>query len=216
MRFFRSALAPKIVQPINYTVLSGVSLESITIAPDLKALTIQCRPSLNRRKINDIHAAINAEMMQFPYLTPCRFENNALHLSGLIDIGLTWDAVKKNLERVDPTFFTEMDAYLEGLQTDDPQVDAVHDFFQSSPERAQYFCLNAFRQQGMQHSVEFPLKALEKKAYLGQEDLNNIILEVWLRTSTIRREKREQDEKEKAAISSSSEADFVPYVFSRR
>lgn len=215
MRFFRPILAPVSFETIKYTVLSGVSLENITVAPDLTALTIQCRPSVNRRKINDIHAAINAEMMQFPYLTPCRFENNALHLTDLVDIGLTFDRVKKNLERVDPTFFTEMNDYLDGLQTDEPQVDALHDFFQSSPERAQYFCLNSFRQEGMQHSVEFPLKALEKKGYLGQEDLNNIILQVWLRVSAIRREKREQDEK-KAANLLSSDADFVPYVFSRR
>lgn len=214
MRLFKPILASAVLTPIEHFILSSALLHRVSVSNDLSELYVQCRRTISKRHAYEIQAAIDAELKQFPFQTSCQFRNGTFCVSGLVDIRLALEDVVETLKKKEPTFFSELENYVKMIETDELPSTPGSDFFGGSLERFQYFSLNAFRQNGMQHAIEFPLKALQKNAFISQKELNAIILDVWKKTNVMRQQKWEQKQKE--VPMSLPENEFVPYVFSKR
>jgi len=208
MRFFRPALSPVTLNNSIAFNPASAYVKSILISGDLAKLQVVCAPSSTKNRKTMIRNALESELKQFPFPISCRSTGNSFHIDGLKDIRLTSEDTCKRLLEEDPSFFRKLDEYIDACGEDEECINP--DIVTTSQLGFNYFCLQDMRQRGIQHAVEFPLKGMQRAGFLRQPDLNEIIEQVWLRTSQIRKQHQHQQQSIKPP-----EPEFVPYVFSK-
>jgi hypothetical protein len=131
-------------------------------------------------------------------------------VEGLCDVAIELSKTANQIKAEDPRFFAELALYEESLKSDLADNLLNLNDFMNSDSHVRYFQLQSLRREGVQHTIEFPLKSLAMNGLLSQNDLNQIVSNIWLRTSAIRKEKTA------ALVQLPASTDAVPYVFRMR
>ena|SRR3990167_484324 len=202
MRFFRPALSPFVFS------IESQSIKKICVSDDLTVLTtcsIDCAVAMRK-----VFSALKQSSKDLPPATTLSRNKSVFQMDGLCDVTMELSQVANQIRAENPSFFTDLSFYEKCLQSnlvDNPP--SVDDFI-SSELHMRYFQLQSLRREGVQHTIEFPLKSLTTNGLLSQKDLHQIVSQVWLRTSAIRKEKKAVLAKLPATV------DPVPYVFRMR
>lgn len=209
MRLFRPASPPvpfaKLISPFIFPI-KGKPIREIAISSDLSLLEVRSR----KADIDKTFDALKKSVEELPDKTKLLWNKSNFQIAGLSDVAIESIKTANQIKAVDSGFFTQLALYETSLQSDiaDNSV-GLHDFV-NSPLHAYYFQLQGFRKEGVQHTIEFPLKSLEMKGLLSQNDLNQIMIKLWLRTSAVRK-------KQAAKLANlPASTDVVPYVFRMR
>lgn len=204
MRFFPHRLSPMYKSISNRSLFFPLKpgiLTYILISDDLTNLKIRCRlPNENQNK--KIKNALLHGLNDLPIQPHVNFEDGVFVINHLFDISLQLKTVIETLKKEDPIFLLNLDHWL-----NEDETKLTLETMTASPLRATYFCLQAQRSSGVQHAVELPLKSLQQENLINQNELNEMIEKVWLRTNMLRKVV-EKD------ISTLPEPGNIPRVFS--
>ena len=183
-------------------------IPSLWISGNLNKLHLELPAAVTQNKKQEVWKIIRDELDLLPYQTSCKFEQNHLIIDKLFDIRLQYLRVLQELKNQDPAFFSKLDYNLASMETEADEEAVFLQATHYSSLNAVYFCLEGLRQDGVNHAIELPLKALQKNKFLTQVQLNEIILPVWLRTNVIR-----QAQEPMQATIKPPESPFTPYLF---
>lgn len=206
MRFFRPALQSKsyAAAALCFPIV-GTSISSVYITPDLTNMTVQCHSAAYKKSID---RALRSGLTHIPTATRCQWDVNQhqFQLFDLFDVMTRLSQITMQIKQQDPNFLFELEqlAELDDLEKNEQRY-ALMQLLTINPARAEYFCLQGLRQEGVQHVVELPLKALQQHHYMTQVELNKMIQTLWPCVSRLR--------EQHAHTPAPEEKPWVPYVF---
>lgn len=208
MRFFHPALSSvvlaKLTAPFVFPIIDK-SVQEISLSSDLSILQVRACP--RKTDIEKIIFALKRSVEELPGEVKLLENKSVFQVAGLCDVGIELSKTASQIRSLDPSFFVELAIYEESLKSDVEDNPLSLGDFVKSPLHMYYFQLQSLRREGVQHTIEFPLQSLAKNELLSQNDLNQIVTKLWLRTSAIRKEQA-------AALAKlPTTTDAVPYVF---
>ena|SRR3990167_5537289 len=178
----------------------------LSINPDLSQLTLYTKQSEFPRLLSDVAVTIGDTLDRLPLAIDCRVQKNQLTVSKLFDINLLLRDLVSQIKVEDPAFFLKLKQHVSEIEEDEENVGPMLDLLKT-PLSAKYFVLQMFRQEGMQHAMEIPLKTLRQQTIITHDELTTLITHVWVTASLLRKNAISQE------LDSSDSSQFVPFVF---
>ncbi len=199
MRFFRPSLSPFVFS------IADKPIKSIYLSDDLSTMKIACVESKTEK--DKIYPSLKKEIDASSIQATVNGNKSHIQISGLYDVAIELSKTANQIKAKDPSFFAELASYEKSLESNLENNPLNLDDFVNSPLHLFYFHLQGLRRDGVQHTMEFPLKLLAANGLLPRADLNQIVLKLWLKTNAVR--------KQQAAVLTAlpTTTNFTPYVF---
>ena len=214
MRFFRRietafpyhTAVRSLSSNLSFPVINSPSINCIVLPPNLGWLAV-CPTQPTKKIWNKISKAIRSVSVDMPIFPSHKIIDDAYFVATpLHDVLLKLCELEKFLKENDPLFLSK-------IKTLSNHEELDFKIITETKERALYYGLQVYREYGIQHEAELPLKGLQKAGMLSQEQINEIRL-VMLR---IVNESRIQYEKMHGAISVTQPGEEnIPYFFGQK
>lgn len=189
-------------------ILKHIQYPRIQLSDDLSQLTLHTH-NVASHMVNALSKKIQSDVVLGSSVDVERKNKvDTVNVTGLLDINIALRKSAEQLAKHDPQFFMNLEQLEYECENDDgTSADrSVLDII-SSPYSVQYLMLQDLKMQGMQHTVEAPLKILKTQKIITQDEWLELIKHVWCATSALRR-----NEKSKP-LTTEQENLFVPYSF---